>query len=75
MNFQNYMQLELKPELNENIIKGGPSHNELVRRAERMIYSAANLQVCRDHENKRRENKIEVRVKESKWLVVIYLIV
>ena len=27
-------------------IKGGPSHNELVRHAERMIYSCANFEKC-----------------------------
>ena len=40
---RNELSTEIRKVTAKRTIKGGPSHNELVRRAERMIYSGANF--------------------------------
>ena len=42
-NIRNELSKEIRKLTPKRSIKGGPSHNELVRRAERMIYSGANF--------------------------------
>ena len=42
-NIRNELSREIPKLTPKRSIKGGPSHNELVRRAERMIYSGANF--------------------------------
>ena len=42
-NIRNELSKEIRKLPPKRSIKGGPSHNELVRRAERMIYSDANF--------------------------------
>ena len=42
-NIRNELGKEIRKLTPKRSIKGGPSHNELVRRAERMIYSGANF--------------------------------
>ena len=42
-NIRNELSREIRKLTPKRSIKGGPSHNELVRRAERMIYSGANF--------------------------------
>ena len=42
-NIRNELSKEIRKLTPKRSIKGGPSHNELVRRVERMIYSGANF--------------------------------
>ena len=42
-NIRNELSKEIRKLTPKRTITGGPSHNELVRRAERMIYSGANF--------------------------------
>ena len=42
-NIRNELSKEIRKLTPKRSIKGGPSHNELVRRAERMIYSGVNF--------------------------------
>ena len=42
-NIRNELSKEIRKLTPKRSLKGGPSHNELVRRAERMIYSGANF--------------------------------
>ena len=42
-NSRNELSKEIRKLTPKSSIQGGPSHNELVRRAERMIYSGANF--------------------------------